>query len=82
MEENKESAPQQPVKQEQKQGKPKGPGIFSRMKNRFGEYRRTLEISRKPDKSEYISSLRIITIGMAVLGFIGFIMFLLFQLIV
>ena len=87
MEENKESTPMQPapqpqpVKQEVKHEvrKEKGPSIFSRLKDKLAQYRRTIEIARKPDKAEYLSSLRIITIGMAMIGIVGFVMFLIFQ---
>jgi protein translocase SEC61 complex gamma subunit len=84
MEENKEivEKPKEPVKQEPvRQEKPRKPGIFSRLKDKLLQYRRTLDIARKPDKNEYISSLKIITIGMAIVGAIGFVIFLLFRMI-
>lgn len=77
MEENQESKPVETPKQE-KQQKPveKKPGIFSRLINRFIRYRRVLEISKKPDKQELMSSIKVTLLGIALLGAIGLIIFL------
>lgn len=60
---------------------PKKPGLGGRISNKIKEYRRVLSVSRKPDKEEYISSLKITSAGIAFLGLIGFIIFLLYFLI-
>jgi len=75
MEESRES---KPVKKE----KPKGPGIFSRFKNRLVRYRRVLDVSMKPDLDEFKTSAKITGAGILLLGFIGFIIFLIYFLVV
>ena len=84
MEENKEPTPQvqEPVKQEVKQEKPKRPSIFSRLKDKLIQYRRTMEIARKPDREEFVSSAKITGVGIALLGFIGFVIFLAYFIII
>ena len=85
MEENKEPTPQvqEPVKQEvRKEEKPKRPSIFSRLKDKLIQYRRTMEIARKPDREEFVSSAKITGVGIALLGFIGFVIFLAYFIII
>ncbi len=43
--------------------------------------RRVLLVSNKPDKEEFIQSVKITGIGMAAIGIIGFLIFLVIQLI-
>ena len=81
MEESKESKPIE-QKQEIKVEKPKGPGLFSRIKNKLVQYKRTLDVARKPDKSELISSLKITVGGIVLIGLIGFAIFLIYFLVV
>jgi len=81
MEESKESKPIE-QKQEVKAEKPKGPGFFSRIKNKLLQYKRTIDVARKPDKSEFVSSLKITVGGIALIGLIGFAIFLLYFLVV
>lgn len=50
--------------------------------NRFIQYRRVLEVARKPDKSEYFTSSKIIASGVALLGIIGFVLFVIYLLII
>jgi protein transport protein SEC61 subunit gamma and related proteins len=40
---------------------------------------RVLRITRKPNKEEYLTTLKITSIGMALIGLVGFIIFLLKQ---
>ncbi len=40
------------------------------------EYRRVLQIARKPSKDEFVISGKICTLGIFLIGFIGFIIFL------
>jgi len=65
-----------------KDEKPKGQGIFDRLKNKFINYKRVIEVAKKPDKSEFISSVKITGTGITLLGIIGFIIFLLYFLVV
>jgi protein translocase SEC61 complex gamma subunit len=80
MEESQESKPIETPKQEEvkKEEKPveKKPGIFSRFINRFLRYRRVLEISKKPDKQELMSSIKVTLLGIALIGGIGFVIYL------
>ena len=71
---------QQP-KQEQKVEKPKGPSIFSRIKNKIANYKRVVDVARKPDRSDFISSAKITGSGILLLGMIGFIIFLIYFLV-
>ena len=68
-------------KQEQKAEKPKGPGIFSRIKNMLSNYKRVIDVSRKPTKEDFISSAKITGSGILLIGMIGFIIFLIYFLV-
>lgn len=68
-------------KQEQKVEKPKGPSIFSRIKNTIANYKRVINVARKPSKEDFISSAKITGSGILLLGIIGFIIFLLYYLV-
>jgi protein transport protein SEC61 subunit gamma-like protein len=50
-------------------------------KERLLQYKRTVEVSRKPDRMEFNSSAKITGIGLLLIGAIGFIIFLAYQLI-
>ena len=43
------------------------------LKDMIREYRRVLQIARKPNKDEFVSSSKISALGIALIGFIGFI---------
>lgn len=73
MEESKDS--------KQKMQKPKGPGIGSKIKGKIKGYKRVVDIARKPEKDEFISSAKITGTGIILLGAIGFIIFLLYFLV-
>jgi protein translocase SEC61 complex gamma subunit len=77
-----ESQQSEPTKTESKFKikKPAGPGIFSRIKNKFAQYKRVLNVARKPDKDEYVSSLKITGTSLLFIGLIGFIIFLAYYL--
>ena len=82
MEGTNESKPQEtPKKEVKKVEKPKGPGIFGRLKNTLKNYKRVVDIARKPEKEEFLSSVKITGSGIALIGAIGFIIFLLYFLI-
>ena len=68
-------------KQEQKVEKPKGPGIFGRIKNMLANYKRVIDVARKPTKEDFISSAKITGSGILLIGVIGFIIFLLYFLV-
>ena len=57
-------------------------GRISRFFERFVQYRRVLEVARKPDKQEYFTSSKIIASGVAVLGIIGFVLFVVYLIII
>jgi len=46
------------------------------IKAKIREYRRVLQIARKPDKEEFITSSKISALGIALIGFIGFLIFI------
>jgi len=48
------------------------------IRNRLSEYRRILQVARKPSKDELLSSSKICMIGIALIGVIGFSIFLMF----
>ena len=48
------------------------------MRNKIREYKRVLQIARKPGKEEFITSSKISALGIALIGFIGFIIFLVY----
>ena len=68
-------------KPEQKVEKPKGPGIAGRIKNMIANYKRVIDIARKPEKEEFVSSAKITGTGIVLIGTIGFVIFLLYFLI-
>lgn len=82
MEESQESKPEEKVSLKTKKiEKPKGPGLFSKIKNKISQYKRVVSVSRKPEKEEFISSIKITGSGIVLIGLIGFIIFLLYFLI-
>ena len=50
------------------------------IKAKLREYRRVLQIARKPGKEEFVSSSKICTMGIFVIGLIGFAIFVAFVL--
>ncbi len=73
-----EPKPEKKSKKEHKKDKLR---IGLKIKNRLSNYRRVIEVARKPDKEEYLSSAKITGIGIAALGIIGFVLFLIFALV-
>lgn len=79
--------PKPEVKQEIKKKpikieKIKKPGLFSRLKNKYSQYKRVLSVARKPDKEEFIKSTKITGAGIILIGVLGFIIFLIYVLVV
>jgi protein transport protein SEC61 subunit gamma-like protein len=68
-------------KNNEKFQKPKGPGPGSKIKNIIKGYKRVVDVARKPEKDEFISSAKITGTGILLLGAIGFIIFLLYFLV-
>jgi protein transport protein SEC61 subunit gamma-like protein len=50
-------------------------------KKRIRDYKRVLQIARKPSKDEFLTSSKITSLGLVLIGFIGFVIFLAFILI-
>lgn len=75
MEEVQESKPE--VKAE----KPKKESIFARLKNKITQYKRVIDVSRKPDREEFTSSAKVAAIGILLMGFVGFIIYMVYFLI-
>lgn len=69
-------------KQEPKEEKSKGPSIFSRLKNKLSNFKRVINVARKPSKEEFFSSIKITGSGIALIGVIGFVIFLVYFLVV
>jgi protein translocase SEC61 complex gamma subunit len=49
--------------------------LLKRIKEAFASYKRVLIIARKPDKEEFIRTVKICLIGMGLIGLIGFIIY-------
>jgi protein transport protein SEC61 subunit gamma-like protein len=47
-----------------------------KISERLREYRRVLQIARKPGKDEFVTSSKVSALGIALIGFIGFVIFL------
>jgi protein translocase SEC61 complex gamma subunit len=71
-----EEANVQEQKQEQKAEKPKGPSLIERIKGKLGNYKRVLEVARKPTKEDFFSSAKVAATGITILGLIGFAIFM------
>jgi protein transport protein SEC61 subunit gamma-like protein len=50
------------------------------IRERLSQYRRTIEISRKPDREEFVNAAKITGSGIALIGAIGLIIFLIYYL--
>ncbi len=48
------------------------------IKGKLLEWKRILQVARKPDRDEFVLSSKICTLGVVVIGVIGFVMFLAF----
>ena len=54
----------------------------SRWRRFFKETIRVLRILKKPDKAEYLSTVEVTGIGIAIIGVLGFLIFLLRQMLI
>ncbi|HLD42154.1 MAG TPA: protein translocase SEC61 complex subunit gamma [archaeon] len=50
------------------------------LRERFAEYKRVMQIARKPDKAEFTSTTKISFTSIALIGGIGFVIYLTFVL--
>jgi protein transport protein SEC61 subunit gamma-like protein len=57
------------------------PKTLERLKAKFQQYRRTIEVCRKPDREEYISSSKITAAGIGLIGAIGFAIYIIYVLV-
>ena len=48
------------------------------IKSKLLEWKRILQVARKPSKDEFLTSTRICILGIAVIGLVGFVMYLAF----
>ena len=46
------------------------------IRSRLRDYKRILQIARKPDKDEFLNSSKVTSIGLIIIGLIGFVIFL------
>ncbi len=51
------------------------------IKSKIREWKRVLQIARKPTKDEFINSSKVCAIGMLLIGLMGFAIFAVFQLV-
>lgn len=58
-----------------------GPSFFGKIKNKLSEYRRVIAVASKPDKEEFVSSVKITGFGILLIGVIGFIIYLTYVLV-
>lgn len=49
---------------------------MAKVKEEVKNWKRVLNIARKPDKEEFTATSKVCAIGLALIGFIGFIIFL------
>lgn len=54
----------------------------SAWKERIYRWKRTIDVARKPDKDEFINSVKVSMAGVIIIGTIGFIIFLIYQFVV
>ncbi len=76
--ENKQQVQQKPKKLFFKKKQSGEPG---KIKRTISQWKRTLEVARKPGKDEFITSAKVSGMGIALLGLIGFIIFMVFHLV-
>jgi len=48
------------------------------IKSKIRDYRRILQIARKPGREEFVNSTKVTSLGLVIIGLIGFLVFLLF----
>ena len=79
-----ETKPEEKKQEPKKQFKPKkekGPGLITKIKDKLAQYNRVLYVTQKPDKDEFLGSLRTTLLGIFLVGFIGFAIYLIYNLV-
>lgn len=56
--------------------------FMSKLKRKLKQYRRVISISRKPNRDEFISTLKISGLGVVLIGAVGFLIQLVYQFII
>lgn len=56
-------------------------GIMNMIKRKLGEYKRVYSITKKPDKTEFMATVKASGLGILVIGMVGFIITMIVQLI-
>ncbi|MBD3311838.1 protein translocase SEC61 complex subunit gamma [archaeon] len=56
--------------------------FISKLKRKLKQYRRVISISRKPNRDEFISTLKISGLGVVLIGAVGFLIQLVYQFII
>jgi len=51
------------------------------LKERFSNYRRVIEIARKPDKDEFLRTAKVTAVGIGIIGALGFVIFVFYNVI-
>jgi len=69
------------IRKKQEEMKEKKPSIFLKIKEKISQYKRVINVSRKPSKEEFFSSAKVTGTGIALIGAIGFIIFLMYYLV-
>lgn len=78
--EPKQEIPQKLVQQTQQIGAPV-PGRLDKLKAFIVECKRVLRVTKKPNKQEYMTIVKVSAIGMAIIGVIGFLIHFIEQII-
>jgi protein transport protein SEC61 subunit gamma-like protein len=77
-----QQAPQEVQKKEEQKPKEqkvdRGPNIFGRIKNKLLNYKRVIDVSKKPTREEFVSTSKITASGIVLIGMIGFVIFLIY----
>ncbi|MBI4167632.1 MAG: protein translocase SEC61 complex subunit gamma [Candidatus Aenigmarchaeota archaeon] len=55
-------------------------GLGSDIKNKLSQYLRVISVSKKPDREEFWSSVKICGAGILIIGAVGFVIYVLFRL--
>ena len=51
------------------------------IKETLAQYRRVLDVARKPDKDEFLRTAKVAALGVGIIGLVGFVIFVLYNLI-
>ncbi len=54
-------------------------GVFSKIRGKLLQYKRTIDITVKPDKEEFVSSSKVSAFGVFLIGIFGFLIYLMYH---